>query len=66
MPDEGFALNLVFKSVKSSYICAWNAEPDGAKPDHSDPDHAESNQGLQCQIVMWDLCSCEKLCSAES
>ena len=31
----------------------------------TEPDNVESNHGLHCRIIMWDLCSFQILCSIE-
>jgi len=65
MQDKVFSVNLVLTYVRSCEICVWSTEPDHAKPDHSEPDCVEPNQGLHCQIIMWDLCSAGIQCPIE-
>jgi len=42
-----------------------STELEHAKPDHLGPDDELPNQGLHCQIVMWDLDCSEILRSVE-
>ena len=58
-------LKFVLIYVRLSQIHELSTEPDRVKPDRSELDHLESNQGLQCQIIMCDLYSSEILPSTE-
>ena len=60
MQDEVFSVNLAPTYARSSEIRVWST-----KPDNSEPDYVEPNQGMHCQIIMWDLCSAGILCSVE-
>jgi hypothetical protein len=65
MQDKVSSVNLALTYVRSSEIHVWSTKLDHAKPDHSEPDYVEPNQGLHCQIIMWDLCSTGILCCIE-